>query len=133
MGELLEVLKQALDLEKEGQAFYEDAADCAKNTLAQKTFKGLAEEEIPLEGRIVAISDVYDALTSERPYKPAFSEEKALAIIREGVGQHFDPEVYAAFDLSIERILAIRNEFSDEQDAVRPDVRLLGKACAVVN
>ena len=95
--------------------------------------QGLAEEEIPLEGRIVAISDVYDALTSERPYKPAFSEEKALAIIRKGVGQHFDPEVYAAFDLSIERILAIRNEFSDEQDAVCPDVRILGEACTVVN
>ncbi len=80
--------------------------------------RGLAREEIPLEGRIVAISDVYDALTSERPYKPAFSEEKALAIIREDVGEHFDPEVYAAFDLCIESIRTIRNKFSDEQDAV---------------
>jgi len=95
--------------------------------------QGLAEEEIPLVGRIVAISDVYDALTSERPYKPAFSEEKALAIIREGVGQHFDPEVCAAFDLSIERIAAIRNEFSNEQDAVCPDLRIWGESCAVVN
>ena len=95
--------------------------------------RGLAEEEIPLAGRIVAISDVYDALTSERPYKPAFSEEKALAIIREGVGQHFDPEVCAAFALSIETIVAIRNEFSDEQDAMCPDVRILGESCAVVN
>ena len=95
--------------------------------------QGLAEEETPLVGRIVAISDVYDALTSARPYKPAFSEERALAIIREGVGQHFDLEVYAAFDLSIETIVAIRNEFSGEQDAVCPDGRISRPACAVLN
>ncbi len=92
--------------------------------------RGLAKEEIPLAGRIVAISDVYDALTSERPYKPAFSEEKARAIIRKGIGQHFDPEVYAAFEASLERIRAIRDEFSDQQGTVCSDSLFAVPMCA---
>ncbi len=62
---------------------------------------GLKGEDIPLAGRIVALADVFDALTSERPYKKAFPLEKAMAIIREDTGTHFDPDVAAAF-LSIE-------------------------------
>jgi len=89
--------------------------------------RGLAGEEIPLVGRIVAISDVYDALTSERPYKPAFSEEEVLANIQEGVGQHFDPEVAAAFDSSFEKIRAIRSEFLNKQDAEFLDTNLVGQ------
>lgn len=66
--------------------------------------------EIPLEGRITAIADVFDALTSKRPYKEAFSVEKALGIIREGRGSHFDPDVVDAF-LGIEdEILAIKKQ-----------------------
>ena len=80
--------------------------------------RGLAGEEIPLEGRIVAISDVYDALTSDRPYKQAFTKHEAMAIIRDDVGTHFDPEIFAAFDASIETISAIRDEISDETDAM---------------
>lgn len=93
---------------------------------------GLAKEEIPLAGRIVAVSDVYDALTSKRPYKSALSEEEALAIIREGVGEHFDPEVYAAFDMSVERIRAIRNEYSDEQNGVSEDILSSPQTCAAI-
>jgi len=78
---------------------------------------GLVGKEIPLEGRIVAISDVYDALTSERPYKRAFSEEKAVAFIREDVGLHFNPEVYTALISSLERIGEIRREFPREHGA----------------
>jgi putative two-component system response regulator len=52
---------------------------------------GLAGEKIPLLGRLMAIADVYDALTSQRPYKEPFSHEKAVAIIKEGKGSHFDP------------------------------------------
>jgi len=59
--------------------------------------KGLAGEQIPLSARIVALADCYDALTSERCYKPAFSEEKAIEIILEESGTHFDPDIVNAF------------------------------------
>jgi len=59
--------------------------------------RGLAGSEIPLEGRIVAVVDVYDALTSDRPYRPGLSHEDALALMREGSGTHFDAIVLEAF------------------------------------
>ncbi|MFH0846683.1 MAG: HD domain-containing phosphohydrolase [Chloroflexota bacterium] len=59
--------------------------------------RGLKGSDIPLEGRIVALADVFDALTSQRPYKPPFPIEKAFAIIQEGRGIHFDPDVADAF------------------------------------
>lgn len=74
---------------------------------------GLAGTAIPLEARIVAVVDTYDALASERPYKPAFPEEKCLAIIRESSGSHFDPEVVEAFFANIDRIRAIRDHWQD--------------------
>ena len=58
---------------------------------------GLLGEEIPLSGRITALADVWDTLTHERPYKPAWSEEDALAEIDRESGSHFDPRVVAAF------------------------------------
>ncbi|WP_164100844.1 HD domain-containing phosphohydrolase [Candidatus Laterigemmans baculatus] len=63
---------------------------------------GLAGEQIPLCGRITALADVYDALTSRRVYKPAFSHEKARRIILDGAGSHFDPAIVQAF-LNVER------------------------------
>jgi len=57
---------------------------------------GLKEAEIPLQGRIMAIVDVYDALTSERPYKKAFSSEEAIDIITQDAGTHFDPAIAGA-------------------------------------
>lgn len=59
--------------------------------------QGLKGEEIPLEGRIVAIVDVFDALTNERPYKKAWLVSEALAEIQRSAGQHFDPRVAGAF------------------------------------
>ena len=59
--------------------------------------KGLKGEEIPLSARIVALADVYDALTSNRPYKKAFPHEKAREIIVNDRGKHFDPDVVDAF------------------------------------
>jgi putative two-component system response regulator len=59
---------------------------------------GISGESIPLLGRMMAIADVYDALTSERPYKKAFSHEDAAEIIREGAGSHFDPALVDIFD-----------------------------------
>jgi len=58
---------------------------------------GLSGEDIPLEGRIMAIADVYDALVSERPYKKPFSHEEAVEIIKKDSGVHFDPKLVEAF------------------------------------
>jgi len=58
---------------------------------------GLKGQEIPLEGRIMAIADMYDALISVRPYKKAFSAEESARIIIEGAGAHFDPAIIAVF------------------------------------
>lgn len=59
--------------------------------------EGLTGEEIPLCARICALVDVYDALTTKRPYKEAYSHKKALGIISEGKGSHFDPDIVDAF------------------------------------
>lgn len=58
----------------------------------------LAGDKIPLVARIVAVADVYDALTSDRPYREAWSHERALAFLRDQVGKHFDSEVFVAFE-----------------------------------
>ncbi|MCX7427910.1 MAG: response regulator [Planctomycetia bacterium] len=75
--------------------------------------RGLAGEEIPPEARIVAISDVFDAVCSRRPYKEAYDEDRALEIIRDGEGTHFDPDVLAAFLDSLPEIRSIRERFAD--------------------
>jgi len=72
----------------------------------------LAGGQIPIVARIVAIADVFDALCSVRPYKDAYSEEQSLQIVRDGVGSHFDPDIYAAFDKSLPVILSIRKSAS---------------------
>ena len=59
--------------------------------------RGLKGNEIPLEGRIMAIADVYDALVSERPYKRPFTHEEAVEIIKRDSGTHFDPKMVEAF------------------------------------
>ncbi len=70
---------------------------------------------IPLAGRITTIADVFDALTSERPYKRAFETELAFEIIRAGRGKHFDPEVVEAFFAAEQEILRIKSVFSDDK------------------
>jgi len=77
--------------------------------------RGLAGEEIPLPARITAVSDVYDALCSKRPYKPAMGEEEVLQIMRKGAGTHFDPAVFAAFESSLEAFREIRVRFCDTE------------------
>lgn len=59
--------------------------------------RGLKGEEIPLSARIFAIADVYDALTSDRPYRPAWGKDEALTFIKENSGSHFDPEIVETF------------------------------------
>jgi putative two-component system response regulator len=72
---------------------------------------GLAAEAIPIESRIVALADVFDALVSERPYKSAFSMEKSLEILAKDAGHHFDPDVWRAFDGQVDEIESIRTRF----------------------
>ena len=57
----------------------------------------LVGEEIPIAGRITAVADVFDALSSKRPYKPAFPFDKCMQILEDGRGSHFDPVVLDAF------------------------------------
>jgi putative two-component system response regulator len=59
--------------------------------------RGVAGTDIPIEGRITAVADVFDALTHDRVYRPALPREEALAILHEGRGSHFDPVVLDAF------------------------------------
>jgi putative two-component system response regulator len=73
----------------------------------------LAGEAIPLHGRIVAVADVFDALTSERPYKQAWPVEKARAFLLEASGTHFDPACVDAFFAAWDEAMAIRGTFVD--------------------
>jgi len=79
--------------------------------------RGLKGEEIPLFGRIAAIADVFDALTSARPYKPAWALEDALQLMRTNRGSHFDPSLVDAFFTALPGVLEIRERFLDEPDA----------------
>lgn len=74
---------------------------------------GLAGSEIPLEGRITAVADVFDALTTERVYRKTLTLPKALAVMNEGRGSHFDPEVLDVFLSSLSEILGIRDDHVD--------------------
>lgn len=76
--------------------------------------RGLKGKEIPMEGRICSIADVFDALTSERCYKEAFSVEKSIGIMSDGRGTHFDPELFDIFIGNLDAVLAIRAQFPDE-------------------
>lgn len=78
--------------------------------------EGLKGEKIPLFARITAIADVFDALTTDRPYRKALSVEEAFTIIEEGKGKHFDPELVNIFFKIKEEILTIRELFKDEEE-----------------
>jgi len=74
----------------------------------------LKGEQIPLSARIVALADFFDALTMDRCYRPAFSDEKALAMVKENNGTHFDPDVVHAF-------LSVRDEIINERDRINKE------------
>jgi cyclic di-GMP phosphodiesterase len=75
---------------------------------------GLKGESIPLEGRITAVADVFDALSSKRPYKEPFPLEKCIDILREGRGQHFESKLVDLFLRCLDEVVSIRKEFADE-------------------
>jgi putative two-component system response regulator len=74
---------------------------------------GLKGDEIPFEGKIAAIADVFDALTSERVYKRAFPIGKAVDIMRDESGPHFDPRLLDCFLDVLSEAVAIREEYGD--------------------
>jgi len=75
---------------------------------------GLAGEQIPLVGRICAIADVFDALTSVRPYKKAWTEEEAVNFLVQQKGKHFDPSLVDLFIAQLPAIRAIRQRWAEE-------------------
>ena len=74
----------------------------------------LGGTDIPLVGRIVAVADVFDAVTSHRPYKEAMSFQDAMKILEEGRGRHFDPAVIEAFFAAMDEIATIKKSYSDQ-------------------
>ncbi len=79
---------------------------------------GLKGEDIPIEGRMTAVADVYDALSTKRPYKAAFDREKCFEIMSEGRGTHFDPVVLDAFFRRSDEIVRIQMEYMDPQYSI---------------
>lgn len=76
---------------------------------------GLSGKAIPLSGRIAALADVFDALTSVRPYKKAWTVEAAVDLIKENSGKHFDPVLVEVFLRELPRIVAIKKEFAEPE------------------
>ncbi len=77
---------------------------------------GTKGDGIPIPGRLMALADVYDALVSRRVYKPPFSHKKAVDIIVEGKGRHFDPDIVEAFIVIQEDFRKIAYEFADHEE-----------------
>ncbi|MDO6566141.1 two-component system response regulator [Alteromonas sp. 1_MG-2023] len=75
---------------------------------------GIAGEDIPIEGRICAVADVFDALTSKRPYKDAWTVEKTLALMESQKGAHFDPKLIDLLMENLPEILEIKEKWKDE-------------------
>lgn len=80
--------------------------------------EGLQGDDIPISARLMAVADVYDALISRRVYKPAMTHEQAVAIIRDGRGEQFDPDITDAFIRIEGEIRGIANRFRDSNEAI---------------
>ncbi|NTS75518.1 two-component system response regulator [Catenovulum sp. SM1970] len=78
---------------------------------------GLKGEEIPLSARIVAVADVFDALTSERPYKKAWSIEEAMDLLEREAGSHFDPQLIPLFKSCLPSVLEVKEKYQDDLDS----------------
>lgn len=88
---------------------------------------GLTGTQIPLSARILALADVYDALTSVRPYKGAWSHEESVALIEENRASHFDPQIVDAFLASQQQAAEIRTRLADEGQGQQPILGPIGK------
>ena len=112
-----EILDKAIHT-VEGESYLSEARNMAAYHHERWDGKGYPEglkgEEIPLSARIMAVADVFDALTSKRVYKPAFPMDTALEIIREGKGSQFDPKCVEVFLEAIPEIEAVLQKYSAE-------------------
>jgi putative two-component system response regulator len=84
---------------------------------------GLAGDAIPIAARLMAVADVYDALISRRVYKPAFPQEKAVGIITEGKGKHFDPDIIEAFIAILPEFQDIARRYADTDNELEEQAR----------
>ena len=80
--------------------------------------RGLVGDEIPLSARIMALADVYDALTSRRVYKDAYRHDRSKSMITEEAGTHFDPAMVEAFLAHEQKFITIRKQFAETNDNV---------------
>ena len=87
---------------------------------------GLKGKEIPLEARIVAVADVFDALTSERPYKKAWTNQAAIDYITEQSGKHFDPECVTAFIAQMGKVIFVQKQFNDPVEQIPLGLKKVG-------
>ena len=76
--------------------------------------RGLAGEAIPVEGRVTAVADVFDALSTRRPYKPAYPTDQCLDVIARDRGRHFDPRAVDALFAGVDQVLAVYRQLADE-------------------
>ena len=84
---------------------------------------GLVGDQIPMAARLTSLADVYDALSSARPYKPAIEESKTLDLMASGRGSQFDPQVFEAFEAALPRLREIQSRFADsEQETPQADM-----------
>lgn len=81
--------------------------------------EGLSGQDIPLSARLMAVADVYDALISKRVYKPAFSHEKAVSIITEGKGSHFEPLLVDCFLTVADDFKQVSQDFADKEGEIQ--------------
>ena len=112
-----EIIEKAINTVK-GEVYLKEARNMAAYHHERWDGKGYPEglhgEVIPLSARIMAVADVFDALSSSRVYKPAFPLDEALAIINEGAGTQFDPKCVEAFMDSIPEIKVILNKYNQK-------------------
>lgn len=87
---------------------------------------GLAGEEIPLDGRVMAVADTYDAMTSDRPYRKGMPVDKAETILREGAGTQWDPRCVDAFFACLDDIHRIKSDYRQRPRPIRSDKKPLG-------
>jgi putative two-component system response regulator len=92
--------------------------------------EGLAGDDIPLPARLMAVADVYDALISERVYKPAMPHDRAVAVIFQGRGAHFDPDMVDAFIEIQSEFQSIAQRYSDTDSSMQKKMEYMANAIA---
>jgi putative two-component system response regulator len=92
--------------------------------------ESLAGEAIPISARLMAVADVYDALISRRPYKQPMPHEKAVELIIDGRGSHFDPDIVDAFAAIQDEFFAISQRYADSAADIEEKARQIEQALA---